>query len=391
MFAANWLTYALSIQLALSFFMPPVPVGGRLLFAADLWAMLWVGSFATLTIYRSAPMERSRFLRAVTGIFVFFSIVFLHGWHRESLAPALRRFIDAPEDDLFSVGREGVIAVRFITWSVGGILVARRAVDVERIEKSLNVCVVGAVAATILSAFSPFFRSGLGTLFRYDPNVPNWADRAFGTFQSPIEACAAYSLALLFVALERGPRKTVKIALIGSLVIGIILTKTLTAFIAAIAALIYAGLTIMPARRRRLAITAAFLATVTLVAALWQTAFFAGKRANLVFRIKPWEVYWKTGLASPDRFLLGNGFIPHFSDNIWIFFFSRGGLFWLMIALGLLLAGWRKFRDRLSPLQKAVPVFFLVAGMTVDIAILRPIVYLMLAAGIPLLKPRPSS
>jgi hypothetical protein len=46
---------------------------------------------------------------------------------------------------------------------------------------------------------------------------------------------------------------------------------------------------------------------------------------------------------------------------------------------------WKENAKHLSPMQKAIPLFFLISGLTVDSLILRPVVLVLICAGIPLL------
>lgn len=385
------LSVVLVVQMALAFLCPPLPFGGRLLFPSDLWAILWVGTYALFVFLRSSSPDRGKLLKQSGAIFFVAFVIFIHGKFRPSLAPELRRFIIVEEDDLFHFRREAMVAARFFAWGLGALLISRADPDRGIIEKGLIGCLAVAVGATVLTATSVEARSLFGSLFHYDPAVENWADRSFGSFQSPIEACATYSLGLLLVLQSATLDRRARFGMVLALVTGIFLTRTLTSFVAAATALVWAWIGTFPQERRRKIASALVLIAVGAVIAVWNVDFFAVKRLNLAFRMKPWLVYWENGLSRPDSFLFGNGFIPHFSDNIWVFFFSRGGVFLVAIAAWLAATGWNRNVHRWGPVQRSIPVFFLISGMAIDILILRPVIYIMLGAGIAALSGRDRS
>ncbi|MBS1963137.1 MAG: hypothetical protein JST04_13055 [Bdellovibrionales bacterium] len=378
---------ALAVQIVLGFFAPPIGLGERLVFFSDLWVFLWVPVFAFIFLREAPPSDRKRFVCETLVAGALLGIVFLHGYGRPSLAERFTTFIvSAPKDDLFSFGREAIITFRFFVWFVGGLLVLRLPVHRKIVDRTLLVCVCLSILSLAAAKFSPGARAFLGDLYRYDPNVPNWADRAFGAFRSPIEGCVTLCLALLILVQSPSESRATKIAVGGGVIVGVALTKTLTAFVSAGVAVLYATLSALSPKLARHALWISSVGVASALVLAWNQPFFSQKRETFLYRVRPWEVYWEYAISRIDRFLLGNGFHPHFSDNIYVFAFSRGGI--LLLGAALFAFGWWwKSRERdLTPFQKTIPIFFLISGLTVDSLIIRPVVYVLICAGVLALK-----
>jgi hypothetical protein len=224
--------------------------------------------------------------------------------------------------------------------------------------------------------------------YLYDPNAMPWTDRFYGVFRSPIEGSVVLSFVVLLLLAAWDVSRVRKFGVLGVIVLGILLTKTLTAALAAAAALgiVYAAR--LPKRWAPLFWFGAPFAGVVLTITIRNTAFFAEKSGNFLFRLKPWSVYFNSAFSRVDRLLLGNGFHPHFSDDIYVFLFSRGGLLLLGFAVALFVGWWRRTGKFLDPLPRAVPIFFLISGLTVDSLIIRPVAYVLICVGVLALKPR---
>jgi hypothetical protein len=378
----------LALQLLLAFFAPPLAWGDRLLFPADVFAAFWLAAFLVRDFITSAPAGRRRVLGVVALVGGSLGLVYVHGAQRPSLAAEFSRFIVVENDDLFSPIREAVIAIRFAVWFLCGYVVSRRALDRGFLLRVLALASLAASLSIVVTAFSPGVRAAFGVWYRYDPTSPDWAYRSFGVFRSPVAATAALSLAFLLL-MEGARERKIPRGIFGILAISIALTQTLTSFLAAGIAL---GLSVYRRLEGRLRIAgAAGALAVTAIAAtlVWDTRFGVSKRGNLVFRTGMWRVYWESALSRWDRLLLGNGFHPHFSDNLYVFLFSRGGLFLLGLAAWLFIRWWKREGRTLGPIPGAIPIFFLVAGLSIDSLILRPVVSVLVCVGIPLLsRPR---
>lgn len=383
------LTFALSIQLGLAFFCPPVPFGERLIFGADVWLFAWVLILGPWVLAQAPMTVRRSFIIRFGLLALLFGVVFLHGATRPSLAPEFNRYIEAPKDDLFSFGREAVVAARFFAWILAAGIVSIARPDSRPVFRVLAACSIIAAASIFAGASFPAARSGLGEIYLYNPDALPWPERVYGVFRSPIEACVTLSLSFLILLVAERPdswkRRTGFAFLIG----GIILTKTVTALVAAFAALVIVGIATLPPKRARAVFLGISAAGALILIALWKNPFFESKRNNLTFRLKPWSIYWDFAAARFDRFLLGLGFHPHFSDNFYVFLFSRGGVFSLILAVYFSFIGWIRHRNEWSPLQKAIPLFVGLSSLTVDTPILRPVASVMICAGMLALRPRP--
>jgi hypothetical protein len=376
----------LVVQVVLAFFCPPLSFGERFVFVSDLWLFAWVAAFGLFAFRHSRPDERLRLLALITALSGLMTVVFLHGMVRPSFAPQLAIYLQVPRDDLFSFGKEAVVAARFLSWILAGIVVSRFALDLRKLERTLAGCALIAVVSMIAARFSPLIQDMFGALYRYDPHEANWQNRIYGVFRSPMEASTTLALSILLLAQSRSITVFHRIWISFFLLIGIYLSGTLTAFLALPIALTIAWAWKRPARAKT-AVFAAGLVVFGIAAIIaWNSPTFLHKKENFLFRFKPWTVYWNASLERFDAFFFGYGFHPHFSDNIYVFLFSRGGAFTLLAALLALALWWKKHGSALTPLQRSIPLFFLISGLTVDSLILRPVVLILICVGIPLLN-----
>lgn len=376
------LTYLLALQIVLAFFAPPFPVGERLVFPADLWAFAWV-PIAWFRVYlQETPSGKKQILRTTLLFAALFLIIYLHGATRVPFAEEFGKFIAVSRDDSFNSLKEAVVAFRFFIWCVGALIVFRARPNILIINRLLAVC-VSLIAITMLASYLiPEVRSLLGTIYHYNPDAQPWPERIYGPFSSPIEGCLALCLSFLLLIEGKWASPKVKYGVLAGILLGIFLTKTLTGVIAVVVALVYALSTRVPKKYLLSFGVAAFVGLGTLVAMTWNTPFATFKRGNLVFRLKPWGMYWDILTSRVDYFLLGMGFHPHFTDNIYLFYFSRGGLLLLLTSISVMALAWIRSKNAEMPWQRAILVFFIVAGLTVDVTIVRPIVYLLITVAI---------
>jgi hypothetical protein len=384
----RWLVPVLIVQLVLGFFFPPLPFGERLLFLSDLWLFAWVSYFGIRTLLDSAPEERRRLATIVLFLGTLFAIIFIHGKVRPSFAPLLAPYLVVPSDDLFSFAKEAVVAARFLFWIFAGLIVSRYALPLRPLERTLAICAIISALSMIAARLSPDIRILLGEIYRYDPHEANWYNRIYGTYRSPMEASATLAFSALLLVQSRSIRPLHRACGAVLLLAGIYLSWTLTAFLALPLVLFFAGSARLSPKTRATAWSLAIAAIVVGAAWIWNASFFMQKKANLLFRFKPWTVYWNAALERFDAFLFGYGFHPHFSDNIYVFLFSRGGTAALFAAIFGFVYWWKKNARQLSPFQQAIPLFFVISGLAVDSLILRPVVLVLVCVGVPMLVKR---
>jgi hypothetical protein len=379
---ARLLTHALVIQIALAVFCPPIPVIGRLFFISDLWVFLWTPLFAVFAYREAASSTRRTFGVSVLGVFLIFLVVYLHGMIRPGLTPELAFLLGGSKDEVFNFGKEGFVALRFFVWIVAAIAVSRVQVDQNRIKRSLALITGIAAFSVVAAALFPTVALKLGELYHYIPSASPWANRHYGVFRSPIEGCLflSFSILLLIPGSWAKPRlKVGALILIGS---ALVLTKTLSGILGLLAAALYALAQSHPPRKIKTFLVGKTLILSSLLYYAWNSPFLASKRENFLFRLKPWMLYWETLTARIDTFLFGTGFHSYFSDDIYLFFFSRGGILLLGTACIFGVMWWKRTGRNLGPWSKAIPIFFLVSGLVVDNLILRPVAYLFIACAI---------
>lgn len=124
-----------------------------------------------------------------------------------------------------------------------------------------------------------------------------------------------------------------------------------------------------------------FVATLGLLS----PGVLAQKRLDIFARLDPWLVLIKAICSRWDLVVFGLGLPDYSVDNSYLFIVTRGGLLgvgclsWLAWRFGL--ADWR----RLPAEQRAALFYLAIVGVMFDVIIYRNIIYLALAAGIPLL------
>lgn len=391
----SWLVPALLLEIALVLFAPPIATGSRSLFLSDLWFFAWM-PLALVQVFRALPKEERKSLAIQLGASALvISLAFLHGSVRPSLGPRMRQILNFPPDDTFQFFRELVIAARFVSWFWAGLLVSRlpwiltrEQLDqaIQATQRALAASILFAVAVMIAVKALPPLAGTLGRIYGYDPTVVNWADRIFGTFRSPIEGSLTFGLSLFLLIPGSWAPRGFRIFTLLAAVLGIVLTKSITSLVAAgaVAALV-AGLAFERKLRLGASLRYAFPAVSGCLAAatFWWGSdhpFIASKLANLSYRIKPWAIFWDAAVSRWDLFLFGQGFGPHFTDNSFVFLFSRGGL--LLLVPGLLLLGRALRKTGLSSPSGAALLYFVVTSLTVDSLILRPIVAIWICVGL---------
>ncbi|MBI3543212.1 MAG: hypothetical protein HY075_08070 [Deltaproteobacteria bacterium] len=392
----SYLPTALTIQLFLTFFAPPIAVGPRLLFVSDFWCLLWTG--ALLFVEHRRLKGIYPFLAATAALV---AVSYVHGAYRPFLRDTLKYkdYFFLFEDDTFQGGRELIVAVRFLSWLWAGRVVAAafaREKDARPALRSLGLalaaCLVLSGALLALAKGSHGVEALLGRIYGYDPNYEYWRGRAYGAFRSPLEAGVSMGLGGLALLGFREISLRARLAGAALAGVGLACTKTLTTVVAAVIAIV---LTLSRKYRRRLlkrdrtAMLTAAVGLVAIAVAVWLgRERLATKLLDVKFRWGPWVVYWEAAAKRPDLLLFGFGMAPYHTDNFFVWVFTRTGL----VGLGAFLVwGWRTLVrgwDSWDRAAKASVVFLLVGTAMLDVLIYRNVVALLLAALIPLMARR---
>lgn len=365
----------LMAQLVLSMLAPPFQMGERKLFLGDVWFLIWTA--VGFVQYRRILWKKLLLPGAVVAI------AYVHGRFREELPP---QFGLEP----FQAGRELVIAVRFLSWLTGGFIVghwfrqlspAVRARAYQSILRTLGTLGALIVVTMVASKFFLPLEVWLGKLYGYDPFNISWQGRLYGTFSSPNEAAVTLGLAgLLFATEYAGPQpvffRAISVLMTG---VGITLAKASTPFISLLGG-ISASYASQFRRSTRWLLLGLAVAAVTL-------ALFLSPRklGHLSGRVDTWIFHLRFGAHHWDSLLFGQGFHTLNVDNFYLFHFSRGGLVAMAALLGWIAWVLVKNVRHWNFQQRAVVLFGLIAGLSLDVFILRPFVAVWVVAAVPLL------
>lgn len=397
-----WVVFALISQLVLVFFFPPIELGNRSIFLSDIWCVLWVmAGFLTDPDFRASSrvLSEARWQRLKKSLMLsgaLIGVTYMHGAIRPSLTEAFSRnfLFYMKESDLFQPGRELVVAVRFLSWIWGGILVSKWFSSADKnsrkyLAQALLVCSLAAALIMILEVTSGPFSQKLGILYGFDPDFEYWRGRAYGPFRSPVEANIALGLSGFLILASR--EVTSKIRGVGALfcMIGLLLTKTLTGIVAAPVALILTFFGRVRRNFNRLPIWKRVVGAALLVlfgSFLFQNEYAQSRVHDFLFRMGAWKIYLSAMAIRLDLLVFGVGFAPYHTDSGYLFIFSRAGTlglaafsFWLSRTLKMNWSGWAR-------IERATVLFILVSALMFDTFIYRHAVSIFLAAGIPLLS-----
>jgi len=389
------LVNCLSIQLVLAMLAPGIPFHGKTLFLADLWVFVVLGIIALRLRAGRVP------LKTLGTIGVLFLVAFIHGSFRIPMPQALAEQLQY-QSDRFDPGREAFIAFRFLSWLTEGILLwtalpqgPGKGADLHRrLFRVLAFVTLTAGGLTLLSGLSHPFSSWMASLYGYENSLhasvaKNWGGRAFGPFQSPLEAGVTLTLCgfLLYAAELSMPLRQSCLWVCG---IAVLLTHTLTALASGVLAWIFFRMVRLKSGLKLASILgAAALSLAVLWSAKyvpWLNDFIVIKYGHLHGRILPWELLTSTVLSRWDLPLFGLGFNPIYVDNSYLFVFFKLGLLGVLV-LGALCFRWgyRNWMQWSLP-QRQVLLFLLISGLTLDTFIIRPVVMIFIAAGLPLLR-----
>lgn len=386
-----WLPWVISVQLLLVFFAPPIDLGGRRLYLSDVWCAIWVLAgvvFLLRADAKAASRYWSRFFIITAAALL---AVFLHGTMRPLLRESLDLYFPGIESDSFNIGREVIVAFRFLSWLWAGALAVvcfrSDVFESERsrliIVKALWFCLAGVVVLMFLGQISQPFLELLGRIYRYDPYSDGWAGRAFGTIPSPVESGVVLGFAGgLFLFHEWIPA-VYRFSGIAIAIAGVALARSGSGLVAVVCAVVLYlfAVAVRKAGRFKLAVGFAALAVIVaiVVVAILFPAFVGLKIAHLNGRVRPWGVLIQAALHRPDVFLLGVGFPSYHVDNSFLFLFNRGGLLFFGGFAWLFLQA--AFYFSKQAVFEALPyVLLLVMGMATDVIIIRSVISVIIAS-----------
>ena len=382
------LSFALAVQIGLAFFGPPIPFGDRLLFPADFWSFVWIAGFGAYWLFRSNDPRRTRVAAWLGGIALLFLIVWAHGVARPPLTEPLSHWFKNLPDDTFNAPKEAFVAFRFFMWIAGGMVVVLYRPELARLQRVLAAGVIVGGISLIAGKLVPGLAEFFGGIYHYDPSAPTWIERSYGLFRSPVEASACLGLSLIVLATGNWAKSGVRLITFFIGVVGIAFSMTVTPvvsiFLSGCLVAVSRGSSINSRKIRILSVSLLFLFGLAIILG-WQSYLVRSKVGNLGYRIEPWKIFFGALASRPDRLLLGTGFHPHFTDNIFVFTLVRGGLIGLALPL-LFLARWIGHRwTGLAFAQRTLVIHLLISGMMADNLIIRPFALVFVAVGVPFL------
>jgi len=391
------LTSVLVVQLALTWFCPPIPLSGFTLFPSDLAFFIWVPVFWLW----GTPAKN---WRIPLLILITFGVIWIHGASRPLLWKALvTTGLDQLQKDDFKPVKEAYMSLRFTSWLIAGTLVARafsaaapsdKKKALHRLCISHSILMSIAAFSLILAKLSPTVTTFLENAYAYRiADAHHWHDRVYGIFRAPVEAGTTLAMSIAILPIQQLSRRLpVRLGLAVLGMIAVALSKTLTPAVAAMAGLFVYALSETRRETKRLYLVLLGLICLSLVAG-WMLfpTFFTAKWVDLIYRLSPWRVYFETAMSRWDLMLLGVGFTDYHVDNSYIFLFNRGGLLLFGLAAwilgGAVLRQWKHW----LPTQRGAVAFLLVNCFVFDTLISRPNVALLIAVWIPLLANRSAS
>lgn len=390
-----WGVYALSVQLILMFFAPAITLGTRNVFLTDLWGFCWL----VLGLWHS----RTDFKRSARFYLISFglcSLIYLHGYFRDSIEPILRAtsYFFLAESDLFSPAREAVVAFRFLSWLWAGRLVWHwfegtapeygQQVFV-RLCRVLSGCLIASFIIMMAAKILPPLDWHLADVYGYTTDLFQWKGRIYGTFRSPLEASTAMAIGgLLLVSRAPVYSSFFAVGVVCSLG-AIVLTHGGTAAFGLILAGCFVALRQLSGPKKFVIPGLVILVSLVSFTLLCFTVPAVKlKWMNLAFRFHPWKMYLDLSVARWDYVLLGYGFAPYHVDNNYLFVLNRGGIVGFVALLGYFFRKLMHYWQRWSWREQVLPVYLMLMCLTLDVLIYRSTVVLLLAVGLPALAGR---
>ncbi len=405
----KWGFFALSIQLVLVFFAPPIALASKQIFLSDLWMLVWV-AFASILIIKQfctasqASLEPAP--QAPHSFFVFFIctglllvLVYAHGYFRPDLESLfnphgfyLVKNELKTEAAHFQPLREFIHCVRYFSWILAAWITFHwfcyplsktNVIIFKKLQKILLVCLALSGSFSILAKLSPTIKKILGQIYNYNPNYEYWADRIYGVFSSPVEAsaCFLFGFVLFYSSPFASPFNKVLACVFTFL--GARLAHTFFPFFGLLVALGIPMWVKLSKKHKALTLSISVL-LMTNIFFLYKSVFLA-KLENLHSRWIGWKVYLDALFSRLDFLLLGFGFIPIHSDNSYFFLLSRGGVLLFLCCMGWMLLKLKTYWKYWPLKTSMILVYLLVTGLGLDILIFRHVVVLLVTIAIPLL------
>jgi len=386
----------LVLQIIVTLFFPPIGFGSYKLFPCDFTILL--GSVAALEyLRRQRSPEFVMILRRVMWAAALCTFIWARGFHRPD-APELYSLLDhsAAKPVAFSPIREAVLAIRLLSWFIGGMTVVYLFKHLERVQRGagrtvieglfriLSLCAALVAGISICCSLFPTCEVLLAATYHYEIPKDVWNGRAFGVFQSPLEGGICMGL-LLLILMYRVPRSFGRGLSLLAISLGITCTGTVSSW-ATIALLGLRQLAIWAKPHKKLTalLIMAFCFSISCFGAFFLNVFLIStKWGGIWARSLLWHEYVHLLASRWDTLLFGIGFHANYVDNSYLWFFTRGGM------LGLLTIGTLFSRsvvnswEQWSESQKTVILFLAITSFFMDTIILRPVVYLVICIVLP--------
>jgi len=396
------LSFALSVQIVLAILAPGIPINGRNLFLSDLWVFVSFFVMALESRWIGWRPDR-KLIRRLFSLVALFGILYVHGKARGEFPPGFENLyaIGTLESSQFNPEHEFVMAFRYLSWIVEGVWLwsllekmdADRRSDLQKaMFKALSGIVVSAAGLTIMCGLSSSFSEFLAGIYGYAADeMKTWAGRGFGPFRTPFEAAltlAPSGLLILSFFPDSVPDRLFRKGALLLTALGTLVSRSMISISAIVVAWFLTRVGTMKARVRVLTVVAvAFVISVLFVAA---PQFVAAKTWDLAHHLGPWQMFLGMMVSRWDMILLGFGFHPVNVDNAYIFMLFKFGIVG-SAALGFWAVRWgRKYWSYWTSSQREVILFLLISGLALDTFIIRPLVMVFIAAGLPLLYPNRS-
>lgn len=389
----TWLPAALMTQLIAVFFAPPIflPIHEvkRHLFISDLWCWTWV-TMALFSLLSKPPSRR--FLKIFFVIVFVFIATYIHGYFRIPFSRVVneRLYLHFQEHDPFQAFRELIVMLRFLSWVLAGLIVTHFFTTFPKeakkallpLQKTACICLVISSFLVFIAKVFPSFAILLGKIYGYNPNYAFWIGRAYGVFQSPVEAGIALTLGAMGIALLSPASKKViywNIITVTFSVLAAALTKTFTPFLAL-------ALTLVLVRLRLKGVVFIFfiaIAAFVLVPPHTLNKIFFMKLEDLQYRTWVWQAFFEGSLLRWDIFLFGFGFTTYYLDSSYLWILNRAGLLGFLLTLGsltnFLYGRWKKFDYS----TKFFIIFVGLSATVLDLIIFRHVVMIFITFLLP--------
>lgn len=398
----TWQPFALAVQLLLTFFLPPIAMGERNVFLADLFCMAWC-AFGVFSSWRQFRGEFRPVLRFTAAFGALFALIYAHGYFRPSLERAVydNALYVMKGGDAFLPGRELVVALRFFAWLVAARLVGfwfgrvsepSLSVGLRMVRATVAFCIAIAGCLLLADSANPSIRQALARIYKFSTEQQWWQGRACGVFQSPVEAGITMAWGGLLLALPRNSSALFRALGWFAVVVGVFSTKTATALVAVVLVLAIWG-AVRAKQRLAPALWWPLAVGVVAVTAYWVQLKFHSESGGIIqekfgdfrYRFFLARQYWQAAAGRFDYLVLGFGFVPYHSDNSVMFLFVRGGFVLTLVSLGYAAFKALEHGLRWTLRERCLILFFAAVAMMFDAVVYRHVIALWLGLAIPIL------